>query len=57
MESSELRVFIDELLVNYRSAIRLIDDYASGDATKERAIEFLENHVAWVEKWKKEESQ
>lgn len=57
MDTKNLSTFIDELLDNYRSAIRFIDDYASGDATKERAIEFLENHLAWVEKWKKEKLQ
>ena len=49
--------FIKELFSRYRTAVRFIDDYANGDATKERAFEFLETHIAWVEKWKKEESQ
>ena len=57
MESSELLVFIDELLVNYRLAIRFIDDYTFGCVSRERADVLLKTHLAWVEKWKKEKSQ
>ena len=57
MELGELHEFIDELLVNYRSAIRFIDDYTFGCVSRERAEVLLKTHLAWVGKWKKEESQ